>query len=449
MNRTCTCLALLAAALLLACDLKPDARTGKAPARLTEPRKAGGGGGLMVDKYPIPRFERPYQDVHESVKKAINLVELAYWMVGEKHRSSDPARKAEASREVESSIFVVNETVEGLFKDAIKEQPDNPLNYAAYAVYLKPRKRTEGSGFVNCEAEAIEQLDKAIELWPDEAVFYLLKVFVYTEPHRCHDWYRGTAMEELGIAQQMDKIDEAYRKAEQYYPENAFINYSHALTKNYYSDPALFGEIREELLREVRTGNRKAESYFFFPPPLRPYAAEAPVPRLFGTETEPKYVDQWLFFGSWNYTAAHGLLEALVNSLSWPQDRDEIGDVMFFAYRLGATKPYDRSFFGWQQIMLDKWLSQEDLPTAERTKLAEAARYLTGVYRDESQKLLQKGLLKDETKLDLAGISEVESGASRQVNIAENLQAPQARYLAYFGEKFGLRFPLPEDKEDW
>lgn len=449
MNRTILGLALLVTALLAGCYGKTASKSESGQPRLAEPRKEGGSGGIGLDKYPILRAERPYQDVHKSVKKAIQLTELAYWMVAEKSRSKDPQKKAEVSKEIESSIFAVNDSVEALYKEAIAEQPDNPLNYAAYALYLKPRKRKEGSGFINCDKEAITQIDKAIELWPDESVFYLLKVFVYTEPHRCHDWYRGTAMEELAIAQLMDKIDEAFRKAEEFYPANAYINYYHAMTKNYYTDPAKFGEIREELLREVRAGNRKPDAYFYFPPPLLPYTAEAQIPRLFGTETEPKYVDQWLFFGSWNYNAAHGLLDALSKDLRWPRDKQTIGDLMFMAYRLGATKPYDRSFFGWQQILLDKWLAQEDLPTAERTKLAEAARYLTGIYREQALALYEKKVIKSETKLDVAGISEVESGASRQVNIAENLQAPQARYLAYFGEKFGLDFPLPEDPEDW
>jgi hypothetical protein len=405
--------------------------------------------GLGVDPYPIPLVERPYQDVHPSVNKAINLTELAYWMIKEKRATTDPAEKAEADSEVESSIFVVNATVEGLYKEAIAAEPDNPLNYAAYAVYLKPRKRVIGSGFTNCESEALAQIDKAIEIWPDESVFYLLKVFVYTEPHRCHDWVRASAMEELGIASKMEQIEEAFSKAERYFPADSYINYAHAITKCEFTDPAEISTIREDLFREIRAGNKKHDAFFYFPPPLRPYVAEAKTPRLFGTETEPKCVDQWLFFGTWDIDAVNNMMELLTEDLSWPRDKTQIVELMFFVYRLGATVPYDRSFFTWQQIMLDKWMAADDLSESERLKLAEAARYLSEILREQAGKLYAKKVITDQTKLDVAGISQVESGISRRVNVKENLQAPQAKYLQRFGEIFKVDFPLPEDPKDW
>lgn len=452
MHSKLAALALLGVLLLSACTKDPATTAGGtgSKVRAEGKSKTAIGNGIGIDEFPIVLYKRPYKDVADSTKKAIQLTELAYWMVADKHRTHDPAKKIEANREVEHSIFEVNDKVEGLYKDAIARQPDNPLNYAAYALYLKPRKRHKnGNEFVNCENEALAQLDKAIELWPDESVFYLLKVFVYTEPHRCHDWYRGSAMEELGIAEQMDQIEDAFHKAEQFYPANAYINYYHAITKYQFTDPARLNEIREDLLREIRAGNLKHDNYFYFPPPLPFYTAEAQRPRLFGTETEPKYVDQWLFWGNWNITAANDLLEALSADLSWPRDKQTVADLMYFAYRLGNTKPYDRSFFAWQQILLDKLLARKDLAEKDRVQLMTAARYLGEIYREQAERLYQKKAIVDPTMLDVAGISQVESGISRQLNVEENLQGPQARYLEHFGQLFGIKFPLAKDPKDW
>lgn len=401
-------------------------------------------------KYPIAFADRPYKKVHPSVEKAWLLVETAYFVVKEKYRKSSGAQRTEVEKEIEKSIFVVNDTVEALFKEAIAAEPENPLNHAAYAVYLKPRKRVVADGgFNNTFNQALEEMDAAIKIWPDEWTFYMDKVWIRTWPHFCDDWVRAGAMEELAIAQQMPLMEDELAKAEQYYPDNALINYYRAMILVHYYDPSKLAEVREKVMREIKAGNRKPDNLFFFPPPLLAYTDNASVPVLHGTETEPKYVDQWLQFGSWDFNAAHGLFEGMLPLLSWPEDKEDITQLMYCAYALGRTKPYDRSFFTWQQRILDHCMKQLPADSAERVKLAQAAAYLAEIYSDQAQKLLTKKLIKDETKLDVGGISFVENGASRRNNLQDHLQGPQAAYLKRFGEIFGIKFPLPEDPKDW
>ena len=93
--------------------------------------------------------------------------------------SSDPKEKEKGSKlkstltpEIERNIFGVNDKIDQLFKDAIAAQPDNPLNIATYAYYLKARKRFHKDGSTNdTEQEAMELMDQAIALWPDESSF--------------------------------------------------------------------------------------------------------------------------------------------------------------------------------------------------------------------------------------------------------------------------------------
>jgi len=107
-----------------------------------------------------------------------------------------------------------HKTVDGLFQEGIKNQPQNPLNYAAYAIYLKPRKRLEPKGFIDTYDEALANIDKAIKLWPDEPSFYITKIYILTAPHQAHEWMRSGALEDVAIHEHMDQVNDLFKQAE-------------------------------------------------------------------------------------------------------------------------------------------------------------------------------------------------------------------------------------------
>lgn len=413
---------------------------------------------------PVPRSARPYQDIHQSAKEAWKLVETAYFVIKQKY--ADAQRLAESddlaerlrgtdlrttvSEEIEKNIFGVNNEVEALFQDAIENEPDNPLNIATYAYYLKARKRwIEDGGYTNTESEALEQISKAIELWPDEASFYLLKIHIMTAPHLCHDWLRAGALEEIAIARRIPEIRELFDKAEQYAPDNHYVNYYNALTITKFTPAEEFAEVREEVMREVRTGNRKPLGYFSFPPPLRPFEAVWRPVRLDGTETQAVYVDHWILFGHYDLEAMHRLLTQALPDLQWPQDKQEISELMYMLYQLGRTKPFDRSYFAMQLRALEPYLQRADPGSQEALDLAAALRFLNDQYQSVGLTLYRRGEITDSTKIGVEGIYELEVGATHQQTLLDAIQGPQAAYLKRAGEILNLDFPLPEDPEDW
>ncbi len=405
--------------------------------------------GGKEPEYPILWDARPYKNIHKSAQQAWFLTETAYFVVQEKWRGSSGEQRAAVEREIDNNLFGVNKDIDKLFQDAIKAEPENALNYATYAMWLKPRKYIREGGFVNAYPDALKNIDKAIELWPDESRFYLMKAWIIYAPNYCGDWLRAGVDEKLAVNAALPDIEQLFATAEKYDPDNAYINYSHALTLYRFSDPAEFDSIKDTLLREIRAGNRKSRSYFFFPPPLLPNSKDARVALLFGTETEAIFYDHWHQFGEYPASAVRSIIDRLCQSLTWPQDKQDIGEVMYFAYAVGRTEPYDRSYFHMQQRVMDIIMGQQNDNAAERRKLAEEARYLVEQYKTTAQAFYDRKLIKDAKNIDVSGIEELEQGGSRKINLKEIIQRREAGFLKHFGETFGLDMPLPENPEEW
>ncbi|MBN2083464.1 hypothetical protein JW859_14810 [bacterium] len=415
-------------------------------------------------QYPIPIEERPYQDVHESVKQAWFLVETAYFVIKDRYleaqkmlASDDPAtrkrgsdQRTAVSEEIDTSIFLVNPNIEQLFIDAIREQPENPLNVASYAYYLKPRKRQIGEDVYNdAEPEALALMDQAIEMWPDEASFYLLKVHIMTEPHKCHDWLRSQLAQDIVIAERMNDVHDLLTKAEKYYPDNFFINYYHATLTARYTDLLHSPDDFALVMREIKAGDDKSEGFFFYPPPLPTWPSDIQNVKLLGTETEPKYIDQWNFFGHYDPASISLIIQAAPEYLSWPKDKEQVGDLMFFLYKVGRTRPFDRTMFSLQLLLLNSMLERQEEGSPEALKLAEAIRVLNEYYREVANELFNKGVLNDPKMIDVRGVNAVETTGSHQNNIRRAVQARQAAFLKQAGEILDLEFPLPENPNLW
>lgn len=418
-----------------------------------------------VDPYPH-WTERPYLDIHPDAQKAWYLVELSYMVIKDKYSeaqklkdSEDPAERAEGQTlyaqvvvEIDRVVFGTNDNIEALFNSAIESEPDNPLNYATYAVYLKPRKRfSDGSNFKNTENEAIEMLDKAIALWPDEPRFYYMKIYNLTEPHQAHEWSRSVAMEDDVIRMRTGEVLDLYKKLEEVDPNNSYVNYSHALflAKIYVEE--LGEEPINEMIRELRKGNAKSEGKFYYPPPLMPFEHDALRPKLYANQTEAVYVDMWLHWGNIDPFAVSQLVRIIDVSQTWPADKKDIGELMYALYALGRLEPFDRTFFNLQLKCLHH--KQSDMATtnpAEANKIAEATRFLNEQYLAVSNRLYKDGVVKDETRLGVLAIEDVEnSPLNGNKYMYKYMQGPQAAYLLRAGEVLGLDFPLPADKSKW
>lgn len=424
--------------------------------------------GVQVpeDANPYPHYlERPYTDIHDDAVQAWFLVETSYMVIKDKYdlaqqlkESDDPEERAEGDRlyaeavdEVNNVVFGTNPSVEALFNSAIEAEPDNPLNYATYAVYLKPRKRfSEGGQFVNTEPEAIEMLDKAIEIWPDEPRFYYMKIYTLTEPHQAHEWTRSTALETDALRMRIKDVSDIYDKLEDADPNNAFVNYSRALLLAKLYTPEFGEEPIREIIRELRKGNSKKRGRFYFPPPLAPHTHDAIKPKLYASQTEPVYVDMWLHWGNLDPFAVGQMVRITDSSLSWPQDKKDIGEVMYALYALGRLEPFDRTFFNLQLKCLHRKQQAQAPGSQEQINLAAATRFLNDQYLTVAKRMYADKLVTDETRLGVLAIEDMEnSSMSGKKYMYKYMQGPQAAYLKKAGEILGLEFPLPEDPEKW
>ena len=405
--------------------------------------------------------------MHHSIEQAWFLTEIAYLMVKDKYRkagemlrSEDQTVKmqgsearSEVAKEVNRIIFGVNDEVESLFRDAIEKESDNPLNHAAYAYYLKPRRRwpTEDTPKYT-EVEAFELMDQAIEMWPDEPSFYLLKIHIITAPHQVHDWFHSGAGEKLAIADQLPMIMDCFSLAEKHMPDNHYVNYYRAILLhklNPYAVDASFENIREELLREIRAGNRKPYGFFSFPPPLHLFGYKAKRPTLRAEETKAVYVDHWANFGFYDSDAVSDMVKKLTADMTWPEDKDNIAEIMYFLYQLGLTQPYARSFFSWQLMVLDQFASKLEPGSDDALAFAEVSRFLNNQYHDVATRMFRMGSIKDSNKVNVDGLVEAEGRALRRTNLEVMLQGKQAAYLKKVEEVLGLSFPLPDDPAEW
>jgi len=407
---------------------------------------------------------RPYDTIHDSAKEAWFLVETAYYVIKQKYldaqkllASDDPADqrrgselREESSVEIEKNIFGVNDQVEKLFLDAIAQEPDNALNYATYAYYLKARKRFDDEGgYVNTEEEAIAQIDKAIELWPDSSRLYLLKIQILTAPHQCHDWFRSLALEEIAISRRMEDVRELFRLAEQYDPDNHFINYYKAILLYKFTPPEEVATAREEILREIRAGNQKPHGYFFFPPPLNTREPVSRIVKLTGKETYAVYVDHWNYFGQYDTAAVDNMLGTLIQEMQWDRDREDASALMYMLYQLGRTIPFDRTFFGLQFKIIDFFQRQLTPGSEEAVQFTRVMRFLEDQYHDLAVEFYNNHWIEDSTMLDMRGVFKVEMGYPRTEAIKADVQGRQGAFLKRVEEILGVDFPLPADPDQW
>lgn len=418
-----------------------------------QPVTSSGGDNTVLPsskvKYPIEWPARKYTQPADEVVAAWRLVEISYFVVNDKFIHATKDTKAAVEAEIKSSIFNVNPKVEQLFKDAIKKQPDNPINHAAYAIYLKPRRREKGNTFVPTWNEALKEIDKSIELLPDESSYYLTKIYIITAPHQAHEWLLEGAMEDVTISGKMPEVNKLFNQAEKYDPDNAYINYWHAQLLFRYTDHNDLPKVWDQIKREIHAGNQKTDNYFVFGAPLAPRQTVPQIPLLTAEQKDPIYADQWLQFGSYSGQTIELMVQELLKTLKWPKDKDTITDIMFMYYNLGRTEPYDRSYFSMQQVVLDKIRHDVDPKTEEGRKLAEVGRFLDAQYQTQGNKLYQYQIITDPRQIGVTGINWVEETGSRKLNIREFLQGPQAAYLQKFGEVMGVKFALPEDPSKW
>jgi hypothetical protein len=402
-----------------------------------------------TSKYPIEWPARKYTQPADEVIAAWRLVEISYFVVNDKFIHATKDTKQAVEKEIKGSIFNVNPKVEQLFKDAIKKQPDNPINHAAYAIYLKPRRREKGNTFVPTWNEALQEIDKAIELLPDESSYYVTKIYIISAPHQAHEWLLEGALEDVTIGSKLPEIGKLFNLAEKYDPNNSYLNYWHAQLLFRYTSQDKLPKVWSQIKREIHAGNQKTDNYFVFGAPLAPRQRDPFIPLLTAQQTDPIYADQWLQFGSYSGQTIEFMVQELLKTLKWPKDKDTITDIMFMYYNLGRTEPYDRSYFSMQQVVLDKIRHDVDVKSEEGHKLAEAGRFLDAQYQTQGNNLYTYKIIDDPRQIGVSGINWVEETGSRKLNIREFLQGPQAAYLDKFGQVMGVKFPLPEDKSKW
>jgi hypothetical protein len=260
---------------------------------------------------------------------------------------------------------------------------------------------------------------------------------------------RTQAMEDVAISDKLNEVNRLFTLAEKYDPDNSFINYWHAQILFRYTPPEDLDKIRDELMREIHAGNNKHDNEFVFGAPLPPRLKDVKQPILTAEQTDPVYIDQWVQFGSYSGQTLEGMVGALLPKLSWPRDKDEIADLMYMYYNLGRTIPYDRSYFSMQQQILNKIRHDVNAKSPEQAKLAAAGRFLDEQYQSVANKLYDIGRIKDSNKVNEVGINEQEESYSRQMDLPDYMQGPQAAYLERFAELTGVKFPLPEDKTKW
>ncbi len=419
----------------------------------------------VTPEYPIALSTRPYKDVHDSIKQAWFLVETSYFVVGSQWREAEnllnsgaPAKikqgqdlKTQLTSDIDRKIFNTNDKVEGLFKQAIEAQPDNPLNKASYSFYLRARKRIEANSdnYKNTEKEAIDLMDQAIALWPDEWSFYMMKASILNEPLFCDQWFRATAMEELVLEQRIPMIRECCVNAAKYYPDNAYINYYLALVMDKYTDPAKFSETRDEIMRELRAGNAKPEGAYWFFPPLKPMMDYGLKPSLTAGLKEAQYTDQWRQCGHVDTSTAGQMVIQLTETMQWPKDKEDLSTVMEFIYKVGRTKPWDRSLFSLQSQVLLPIVDKLKPGSDDALKFREVMSFLEAQYHDAAEFLYRRNFITDRTKMDALGIAEAETRNSREATIVQECQGRQGAFLKRTGEILGLEFHLPEDPDKW
>jgi hypothetical protein len=454
--------ALCAALMLGSCD-----KDAKPPAAGTDQPKTttGSGKGQTPEFLPVPRMTRKTPDVDQRVRKAWWLTEVSYLVVGDHYKSATEmmkskdlatvrkgaALKATATEDIQKKLFATNPEVVKLFEKSISDNPENPLNIASYAFYLQPRKSyTPDGNFTEQYEKSLQLMDQAIKLWPDEANFYLDKVALMTAPLKVHEWTRSLSLEEKQIQAQLPEVRKLLEQAEKYDPENHMINYWRAQLVARLTPSDHFDQVRDEVLEQIRTGNTKVVGHFAFPPPCDPFPEEAHFVKIMPEAQDAQLYDGWMNFGYYDQAGQLAIYGGLLPSLHWPKDKQAVADVMFMLYNMGRTKPFDTTYFSWQQKILVVLMDDPAISQADKAQLAAANFMLTDYYTTTAQQLAAVPLMYDPTKFDVIGLSLFETTTSRQPRQREVVQPLHASYLHEVAPVLGLPpFPLPDDPKHW
>ena len=195
-------------------------------------------------------------------------------------------------------------------------------------------------------------------------------------------------------------------------------------------------------MREIRAGNQKENVNFFFPPPLPAFGQVYFQPIIREINFSPVYVDHWNQFSMYDTLDVDALVTRLSETMSWPEDKQDIGELMVMLYQLGRTQPYDRSFFGLQLKLLQQFAEQVEQGSDAALELAETIRYLNDQYHTLGNKYFDEGFIKDPAKVGVIGIHEVELGYSHRRRMAEIGQGHHKAFLLRAAKILDLEFTL-------
>jgi hypothetical protein len=414
-------------------------------------------------EYPISRSKRNYRKVHENVEQAWFLVETSYFVVSDQLEKADRLiesvnnadvikgvnLKSEYTKRVQNELFGINASVKQLFEDAIKAEPDNPLNMVAYAVYLKPRRTRPDDPAGEQFDEALAMMDDAIKLWPDEASFYYLKAYMMVSMHMVHNYSRSTFAEDFVVSQMWAEVRDLLAKAEKYDPANAQINYYRAQIVMRTAPPHGSEEAVQEALREIKAGNAKRYAYQYFPPPLDPFYEVASMPTIDVNSDRAVYYDQWHQFGRTDSFDIEKMLYVLGNYLELGKNKQDVAAVMFMLYKLGRVRPYGNAYFHMQQLFLENMQGSSRTTNEDKLLLGRLMFTLSEYYNSACSRLTNELLPIDPKEYGAVGLGKIELGMTRNQRIRQLVQPFHAAYLKEVGKILDVEMPLSSDSNTW
>jgi len=226
------------------------------------------------------------------------------------------------------------------FEKAIEQNPDNPCNYVSYAVFLKSRN----------EALAYRNFKKGIELWPSNYGFYwLLADFLYRTPSSHGFTVFNVVHPQERLREFSDEMFELLDQAQKYDPDNSFERIYRAQIM------ISLGEDAVDIFREFKAASKLGTYPEFIQPPPRPaktlnWLNAANIV----TKSLNLHYDIESNYGFYmngvieRYISRGGLLEAA------EREGPDVFPVMFkVIFRMGATDPFDRSFFYLAPLITD------------------------------------------------------------------------------------------------
>jgi hypothetical protein len=166
---------------------------------------------------------------------------------------------------------------------------------------------------------------------------------------------------------------------------------------------------------------------------------------LDGTEDSAEYIDQWARFGHYDIQALDATLQLAVTGMEWPQDKQDVGELMFLLYRMGETIPFDHAFFGMQYKILTYFQGKIEPNTDEAFAMADALRFLNNTYITVANKYLQIHLITDKRKVDVLGVHQAELQNPRMLIVKQTSQSFQETFLKYAAEALEIEFPYLRD----